>query len=267
MEAQVVTRETKKIETIRYKIVGAIVAVERSVQKGRAKPVVQSFFVSLKELKAAQRAKTLTLPTFDRVKKYYYCDGRDRTAIWDCFRQGAQFYEEWHRMQAAQDALNRIELCDFDSGKLVWLDSDYRMLYGICSNTPVSIPIRVDYIYGSIVDGEYDLHKVMEILGKRDDVEGAEIVKVPYYNASEGHNFAVEFSVQLSQKDCDYVVGRIMGCGKKKVSGLDIVHALVGCFGRQSGMRDILGIRKARLKDSGYDNCCSSYADVAAERV
>jgi len=58
---------------------------------------------------------------------------------------------------------------------------------------PYPLAHRFDYINGGVRNDRYDLAKVLDVLGKRDDIGNLEEISIPYYNAEPGNDRAVEF--------------------------------------------------------------------------
>lgn len=66
---------------------------------------------------------------------------------------------------------------------------------------PLPVALFMEYISGNICNDRFDLKKVFEILSQRDDVENLEEIRIPYYNAEEGRDQAVQFIWTPSVED------------------------------------------------------------------
>lgn len=82
-----------------------------------------------------------------------------------------------------------------NEGVLIRDERDDHMIFDVNSN-PLPCAITCNYLDGHYNNSHYKLRLALDILSKRSDIafpEGAEIIRVPYYNKSKDNEVYIEF--------------------------------------------------------------------------
>jgi hypothetical protein len=163
------------------------------------------FFLDLQQTKKL-KIKSLdlkTLRTSKDLRHYIYYNGDVQNLLG---AEGILASGEYTSFE--KENINSIDLIknpDFDPQKLMYLWSDAHLWYGFRGDIPLSPTYYIHYI-GGVTNTNYDLNKAEAILKKDPRVSRLKLIEIPYYNQEENHTHALEFLVQLSQKDYDKVV-------------------------------------------------------------
>jgi hypothetical protein len=196
--------QTPQIETA---IQGDIMAVKIPKEMMIAKEDWQ-FFLDL------QQTKRLKIRSLDfkalrnnrDLRRYIYYDG-DQKGLQQLTTKGPpepEFMDQLEKYQKL-DSLEVLRDPSFDPQRLVYLWSDAYLWYGFRNDLPLSPTYHVGYI-GGITNQDYNLDKAEAILKKKKWTSDIKRTEIPYYNQGSDHTHAIEFSVQLPQKEHDKIV-------------------------------------------------------------
>jgi len=115
-------------------------------------------------------------------------------------------YDEGGSMAALYSLISDTPYDDVISGRfpneLLYVRdcSDSHMLFDE-NDQPYPCAMYFDYINGRVDNGQFFLKTALNILQRRDDVEHAHVMRIPYYNAETYCDEAVEFLWQPTAED------------------------------------------------------------------
>jgi len=223
----------------------------------------RSHFISVKDFKAFQKKH----PTWNIVSVlwnvgpiYHYYGGQ----TWDFLRRGlasgtTEFFDAIRKAEK-KDAFAVLHEEDFDKNKLLRFDGNSHTFYLLDSDMPWSRPYHFDYI-GGVCNDNFDLNVAEKVLKVHPAVSDVKRIEIPHYNQSDGHTHAVEFSVELSQKDHDKLVRYWRDKRKADYWQGKLKEGLVHYWNWQTlktykgkkikhrGAPDLLGLKKALKKE------------------
>lgn len=196
-----------------------------------------NFFLSEKEVGNNLNYDFLTNHNLRRT--YLYYEGAD---LEDRFKEELSADYIVNDRLVKKDSIALIRSKQFSKDNLIWHNSYDGLYYKFESDMPLTKPYHISYI-GGITNETYDLKKAYEILSNNTWVSDIEKIDIPYYNATEESNKAIEFTVKLPQSEYDKLVKYYRDIKQEKYWSTRLREALASSW--QIMPLDILGLSKA----------------------
>jgi hypothetical protein len=236
-------------DEVEYATKGNVVAVRIVCNQNGKEKHRESFFVDKDVVEKRKRGELPSAATFMGIPeddRFYYYDPEKFKAVEKCFAYGVQFYQELEDSLVKGDAIELMDRDDFDKKNVIRFKAYNHTFYRIGSELRISIPYHVGYI-GGVTNGRFDLKKAKKILEKCKYVYNIEENDIPYYNADNMNNRAIEFSVKLPQKKHDELL-KLVSSGEIKREHMSVKDMFAG-FYMFEGCPDVLGLGKALLSE------------------
>jgi len=246
-----------RIETETHK--GVMAVRYRPANSG--KKDVPSHFISVKDFKAFWKThpKWNMVNVIRNIKPIYHYYGGVWNALLKALASGTEDMFKVMEKAVRYNALGFVASKGFDKTKLLRFENSSHTFYPFEKDMPMSMPYHFGYI-GGISNTDFDLDMVEKILRKNKTVSNVKRIEIPYYNAHDDHTHAVEFSVQLPQKDHDKLVRYWRDKRKADYWEGRLKEGLVHYWHWNSvrnhkrkiicrGAPDLLGLKKALKKD------------------
>lgn len=201
-----------------------------------------SYFVSRVEWdKAVIKYKDDLIRAANSLESYDYY----KSKAWDEFDKDGYFFNDYDKY----DPLDIIKSKEFDIRKVVRLDYSSHLIYSIGNINPITRVYNFDYISGNITNRDFDLKKAKKILDDHNLVSNVKIISIPYYNAEDGRDQAIEFSVKLPQSKFNKLCNYFRDIRKAKFWTCRVKDSIVyrGYGSEAPYKNNILGLKKAYI--------------------
>ena len=207
-------RNKKGVSMKFQKVVKTVCEIEEFGEVIAVKNGDPFYFISTKEFHAAcaSHPRKNKIDLIAGLRHYIYLTNKELRDIFKNIQYQTFLEIVWDAYH--KDPMRVIRSKTFDVSRVLYFDQSCHLFYPVDSDMPLSVPMYVQYI-GGVDNRDYDLDKVLAILGKDSRVSEIQKIEIPYYNQDEDRTHAVEFKVLLPQKQYDSLVRHCRGLGKE----------------------------------------------------
>lgn len=205
------------------------------------------FFVDLEECKKLGVTQ-MSLGSLLRgpQRRYYYSNEHEKIqALTDTSESITTVDDIWETI-LSQNSMELLERADFDPDNLFYYWHGDNLIYKFRGDFPLTKKYHCDYI-GGITNKHFCLDYAEILLRNNEWVSNINRVRIPYYNAEEGRNMAIEFDVMLPQNEFDEIVRKFRDIDAEKYWSVRLKESFHSPYAIKT--YDPLGLRSALKED------------------